>query len=98
MEYLKTGRAVISTALTVSFLSLRGRYCSVAMETGGSRPAHMAEQGCEGADWLWHSETPYGCDLYGEKSLHKLLKELCRIPGIAWIRVLYCYPKKSIRN
>ena len=33
-------------------------------------------------------------DLYGEKSLHKLLKELCKIPGIAWIRVLYCYPEE----
>ena len=38
--------------------------------------------------------TIYGTDLYGKKSLHLLLKELCKIPGIVWIRVLYCYPEE----
>ena len=38
--------------------------------------------------------TLYGKDLYGEKSLHKLLKELCKIKGIRWIRILYCYPEE----
>ena len=38
--------------------------------------------------------TLYGKDLYGEKSLHRLLKELCRIPGIRWIRIQYCYPEE----
>ena len=33
-------------------------------------------------------------DLYGEKSLHKLLRELCRISGFNWIRILYCYPEE----
>lgn len=36
----------------------------------------------------------YGKDLYGEKSLHKLLRELCRIGGLRWIRILYCYPEE----
>ena len=36
----------------------------------------------------------YGKDLYGEKSLHKLLRELCKIDGIRWIRILYCYPEE----
>ena len=38
--------------------------------------------------------TLYGKDLYGEKSLHKLLKELCKIPGLYWIRIQYCYPEE----
>ena len=38
--------------------------------------------------------TVYGQDIYGEKSLHKLLKELCQIKGIRWIRLLYCYPEE----
>ena len=33
-------------------------------------------------------------DLYGEKSLHKLLRELCKISGLRWIRILYCYPEE----
>ena len=38
--------------------------------------------------------TLYGKDLYGEKSLSKLLRELCKINGIRWIRLLYCYPEE----
>ena len=38
--------------------------------------------------------TLYGKDLYGEKSLHRLLQELCKIKGIRWIRILYCYPEE----
>ena len=46
-----------------------------------------------------HQETTvYGQDIYGEKSLHKLLKELCKISGIRWIRILYCYPEEIDDN
>ena len=38
--------------------------------------------------------TLYGKDLYGEKSLHVLLRNLCKTPGIRWIRILYCYPEE----
>ena len=38
--------------------------------------------------------TLYGKDLYGEKSLHILVKKLCEIPGLRWIRILYCYPEE----
>ena len=38
--------------------------------------------------------TMYGKDIYGKKSLHILLKELAKISGIYWIRVLYCYPEE----
>ena len=38
--------------------------------------------------------TVYGKDIYGKKSLHVLLKELCKIKGIRWIRILYCYPEE----
>lgn len=38
--------------------------------------------------------TVYGTDLYGKKTLHILLKKLCQIKGIRWIRVLYCYPEE----
>ncbi len=38
--------------------------------------------------------TLYGTDLYGKKSLAGLLRELAKIPGIYWIRILYCYPEE----
>ena len=36
----------------------------------------------------------YGKDIYGEKKLPELLRELCKIPGLYWIRILYCYPEE----
>ena len=42
--------------------------------------------------------TVYGQDIYGEKSLHRLLRELCKIDGIQWIRLLYCYPEEIDAN
>ncbi|MFI3209155.1 MAG: MiaB/RimO family radical SAM methylthiotransferase, partial [Eubacteriales bacterium] len=38
--------------------------------------------------------TVYGQDIYGEKTLPKLLKELCKINGLYWVRILYCYPEE----
>ena len=54
----------------------------------------LAEQGVKELILVAQETTLYGKDLYGEKSLHRLLKELCRIDGIRWIRVLYCYPEE----
>lgn len=54
----------------------------------------LAEQGVKELILVAQETTLYGKDLYGEKSLHKLLKELCKIAGIRWIRVLYCYPEE----
>lgn len=38
--------------------------------------------------------TLYGVDLYGEKRLPELLRRLCAITGLYWIRILYCYPEE----
>lgn len=54
----------------------------------------MAKQGVRELILVAQETTVYGTDLYGKKSLHILLKELCRISGIRWIRVLYCYPEE----
>ena len=54
----------------------------------------LAEQGVRELILVAQETTIYGKDLYGKKSLHILLKELCKIPGIYWIRILYCYPEE----
>ena len=54
----------------------------------------LAEQGVKELILVAQETTLYGADLYGEKRLHVLLKELCKIQGIRWIRVLYCYPEE----
>lgn len=74
--------------------SLRGRFRSVPMERLLSQAQDMAEKGVKELILVAQETTVYGKDLYGEKSLHRLLKELCKIKGIRWIRILYCYPEE----
>lgn len=54
----------------------------------------LAEQGVKELILVAQETTLYGKDLYGEKSLHRLVRELCQIKGIRWIRILYCYPEE----
>ena len=58
----------------------------------------LAEKGVKELILVAQETTLYGIDLYGKKSLHELLNRLCEIPEIYWIRILYCYPKRSIRS
>ena len=58
----------------------------------------LADQGVKELILVAQETTVYGQDIYGEKSLHKLLKELCQIKGIRWIRLLYCYPEEIDDN
>ena len=74
--------------------SLRGPYRSVPMERLVREAADLAGQGVKELILVAQETTLYGVDLYGEKSLHRLLKELCRVKGIWWIRIQYCYPEE----
>lgn len=73
---------------------LRGNYRSVPMEKLLAEAKDLADQGVKELILVAQETTVYGKDIYGEKSLHKLLRELCKIAGIQWIRILYCYPEE----
>lgn len=73
---------------------IRGNFRSVPMERLVKEAEELAEQGVKELILVAQETTLYGKDLYGEKSLHRLLKELCRIADIRWIRILYCYPEE----
>ena len=73
---------------------IRGNYRSVPMERLVKEAEGLAKQGVKELILVAQETTLYGKDIYGEKSLHKLLKELCKINGIQWIRILYCYPEE----
>lgn len=73
---------------------LRGNYRSVPMERLLKEAGELADQGVKELILVAQETTLYGKDLYGEKSLHRLLKELCRIGGLRWIRIFYCYPEE----
>ncbi len=74
--------------------SLRGNYRSVPMERLVKEAERLAEKGVKELILVAQETTLYGLDLYGGKSLPKLLKSLCRISGIQWIRIQYCYPEE----
>lgn len=73
---------------------IRGRFRSVPMEQLIQEAKDLADQGVKELILVAQETTIYGKDLYGQKSLHRLLKELCKISGIYWIRILYCYPEE----
>lgn len=73
---------------------LRGNYRSVPMEELLDEANALAKGGTKELIVIAQETTVYGMDLYGEKRLPALLKELCKIKGIEWIRVMYCYPEE----
>lgn len=74
--------------------SIRGNYRSVPMEDLLAQARDLVEGGVKELILVAQETTLYGVDLYGEKSLHKLLDELNQISGLFWIRILYCYPEE----
>ena len=73
---------------------LRGRYRSIPMERLAEQAESLAAQGVRELILVAQETTIYGQDIYGERSLHRLLERLCQISGLVWIRVLYCYPEE----
>ncbi len=73
---------------------VRGRFRSVPMEELVAEAQRLAAKGVKELILVAQETTLYGVDLYGEKRLPKLLKALCKISGLRWIRVQYCYPEE----
>ena len=73
---------------------IRGNFRSVPMEELIDEAKELADQGVKELILVAQETTLYGKDIYGEKSLPRLLKALCKIQGFRWIRILYCYPEE----
>lgn len=92
--YLKIAEGCDKRCTYCIIPKVRGNYRSIPLETLVAEAAGLAEGGVRELILVAQETTLYGVDLYGEKTLPKLLKELCRIPGLYWIRILYCYPEE----
>ncbi len=92
--YLKIAEGCNKCCTYCIIPKVRGRYRSVPMERLIAQAQELADQGVRELILVAQETTVYGVDLYGEKSLHRLLRELCRISGLRWIRILYCYPEE----
>ena len=73
---------------------IRGNFRSVPMERLVKEAEELIAQGVKELILVAQETTLYGKDIYGEKSLHLLLKKLCEIKKLRWIRILYCYPEE----
>lgn len=73
---------------------IRGEYRSIPMEELILQAKELADQGVKELILVAQETTVYGQDLYGKKMLPVLLKELAKLQGIVWIRILYCYPEE----
>lgn len=73
---------------------IRGNYRSVPMEELIEQAKELVAGGAKELILVAQETTLYGVDLYGEKSLHRLLDELNKISGLFWIRIMYCYPEE----
>lgn len=73
---------------------VRGSFRSVPQEELIEQAKELAEQGIKELILVAQETTVYGTDLYGKKTLPELLKELCKINDLHWIRLMYCYPEE----
>ena len=71
---------------------MRGKHKSVSIEDLVSQAKILAEKGIKELILIAQDSTYYGIDLYGTRSLSKLLKELVKVDGIEWIRLHYAFP------
>ena len=110
LELPMSGGRIQSTPFYTAYLKIaegcdnRCTYCAIPLIRGGFRSREMedvlkeagwlAEKGVKELNVIAQDTTRYGEDIYGTPQLAKLLRDLCKIDGFKWIRVLYCYPDR----
>lgn len=92
--YLKIAEGCSNCCSYCAIPMIRGKYRSVPMEDVLEEAKWLAENGITELIVVAQDSTRYGEDLYGKSRLPELLRELCKIDGLKWIRVLYCYPER----
>ena len=91
--YLRIGDGCNNCCTYCAIPSIRGRLRSRPMESLLAEAEKLAADGVTELILVAQDTTLYGTDLYGEARLPQLLRGLCGIEGIRWIRLLYCYPE-----
>ena len=91
--YLRVGDGCNNCCAYCAIPKIRGPLRSREMESLVAEARALAENGVRELVLVAQDTTLYGEDLYGESRLPELLEQLCEIDGLAWIRLLYCYPE-----
>jgi len=96
--YLKIAEGCDNACTYCVIPKIRGKYRSRSMESLIKEAKNLVNQGVQELIIVAQDTTRYGVDLYGEKRLPILLKELCKIEDLKWIRLLYTYPEEITDN
>ena len=92
--YLKVAEGCSNACTYCAIPRIRGKYRSVPIEECIAEARKLAENGVSELIVIAQDTSRYGEDIYGESRLPQLLRELCKIDGLKWIRTLYCYPER----
>ena len=92
--YLKIAEGCDNRCTYCAIPSIRGKLRSRKIESIVDEAKWLAKVGFKEIILVAQDTTVYGLDLYGEPKICELLKELCKIDGLKWIRTLYSYPER----
>lgn len=92
--YLKVGDGCDNCCTYCAIPKIRGRHRSRTIEDCVAEAERLAKNGVKELTVVAQDTTAYGTDIYGKPQLARLLRELCKIDGLHWIRTLYTYPDK----
>jgi len=92
--YLKIAEGCDNRCTYCAIPYIRGKYRSRSEESILAEAQALALDGVRELIVVAQDTTRYGIDLYGEKRLSALLRKLCAVSGIEWVRVHYCYPEE----
>lgn len=73
---------------------IRGEYRSIPMDFVLKQAEEMVQEGVKEIILVAQETSMYGIDIYGRKMLPELLRKMCQISGLYWIRIMYCYPEE----
>ena len=93
-SYLKVAEGCSNCCTYCAIPMIRGKFRSVPIEDAVKEAQWMADNGVTELVVIAQDTSRYGEDLYGESKLPELLRRLCKIDGLRWIRTLYCYPER----
>ncbi len=91
--YLKIAEGCSNCCTYCAIPSIRGKFRSREFDNIITEAKNLAASGVKELIIVAQDVTKYGIDLYGENRLAELLREICKIEDIEWIRLLYCYPE-----
>ena len=91
--YVKIAEGCDNRCAFCAIPMIRGRFRSRTIDDIRDEVENLTEQGVKEVILIAQDSTNYGLDLYGNPALADLLRELCKIEKLKWIRTLYCYPK-----